>query len=71
MIYGTSKYVITKGFEALSFQDSHSSGILDQPITLTEVSHVVRVVINHKSARLDCIFVRKLKMKVSLHVKFG
>ena len=27
-----------KDFEAMSFRDSHSNGVLDQPITLAEVS---------------------------------
>ena len=44
-----------KNFEALSFQDSHSNGILDQPITLAEVSHVVKAIKNNKSAGSDGI----------------
>ena len=33
-----------KDFEARSFRDSHSNGVLDQPITLAEVSHVVKAI---------------------------
>ena len=34
-----------KDSEAMSFQDSHSNGMLDQPITLAEVSHVLCAVV--------------------------
>ena len=44
-----------KGFEAMSFRDSHSNGVLDQPITLAEVSHVVKAIRNNKSAGSDGI----------------
>ena len=44
-----------KDFEALSFQDSHSNGMLDQPITLAEVNHVVKAIKNNKSAGSDGI----------------
>ena len=44
-----------KDFEAISFQDSHSNGVLDQPITLAEVSHVVKAIKNNKSADSDRI----------------
>ena len=33
-----------KDFEAMSFRDSHSNGVLDQPITLAEVCHVVKAI---------------------------
>ena len=33
-----------KLFETLSFQDSDSNGILDQPITLAEVNYVVKAI---------------------------
>ena len=33
-----------KLFEAMSFHDSNSHGILDQPITLAEVNHVFKVI---------------------------
>ena len=36
--------------EAISFQDSDSNGILDQPITLAEVNYVVKAIKNNKSA---------------------
>ena len=39
----------------MSFQDSHSNGMLDQPITLAEVSHVVKAIKNIKSAGSDGI----------------
>ena len=44
-----------KDFEAMSFRDSHSNGVLDQPITLAEVSHVVKAIKNNKSAGSDGI----------------
>ena len=44
-----------KDFEAMSFRDSHSNGVLDQPITLAEMSHVVRAIQNDKSAGSDGI----------------
>ena len=39
-----------KDFEAMSFRDTQSNGVLDQPITLAEVSHVVKSIKNNKSA---------------------
>ena len=39
----------------MSFQDSHSNGMLDQPITLAEVSHVVKAIKSNKSAGSDAI----------------
>ena len=44
-----------KNFEAMSFRDSQSNGMLDQPITLAEVSHVVKAIKNNKSAGSDGI----------------
>ena len=44
-----------KLFESISFQDSHSSGILDQTITLAEVKYVVKAIKNNKSAGSDGI----------------
>ena len=45
-----------KDFEAMSsFLDSHSKGMLDQPVTLDEVSHVVKAIKNNKSAGSDSI----------------
>ena len=44
-----------KDFEARSFRDSHSIGVLDQLITLAEVSHVVKAIKNNKSAGSDGI----------------
>ena len=44
-----------KNFEAMSFQDPHSNGMMDQPITLAEVSHVVKAIKNNKSAGSDGI----------------
>lgn len=48
-----------KDFEAKAFQDSHSNGMLDQPITWAEVSHVAKLIKNNKSAGSDGI-VREL-----------
>ena len=42
-------------FETMSFQDSHFNGMLDQPITLVEVSHVVKATKNNKSVGSDAI----------------
>ena len=39
-----------KDFEAMSFRGSHSNGVIDQPITLAEVSHVVKAIKNNESA---------------------
>ena len=44
-----------KNFEVMSFQDPHSNGMMDQPITLAEVSHVVKDIKNNKSAGSDGI----------------
>ena len=46
-----------KDIEGMSFQNSHSNGMLDQLITLAElhVSHVVKVIKNNKSAGSDSI----------------
>ena len=56
MIHGRRKYLIQlKDFEARPFQDSHSNGVLGQPITLAEVSHVVKAIKNNKSAGSDGI----------------
>ena len=43
-----------KHFETMSFHDSHSSRMLDQTITLAEVSHVLKTTKN-KSAGSDGI----------------
>ena len=37
------------------FNDSHSNGMLDQTLTLAEVSHAVKAIKNNKSAELDGI----------------
>ena len=42
-------------FEFMSFQNPHSNRMLDQPITLAEVSHVVKAIKNNKSAGSDGI----------------
>ena len=42
-------------FEALSFLDTHSNGMLDQTITLAEVSNVVKAIKYNKSAGSDGI----------------
>ena len=39
----------------MSFQDSDSNGILDQPITLAEVHYFVKAIWNNKSAGSDGI----------------
>ena len=39
----------------MSFRDSDSNGVLDQPITLAEVIHVVKAIKNNKSAGSDSI----------------
>ena len=44
-----------KHFESMSFLDSHSNGMMDQPITLAEVSCVVKAIKNNKSAGSDGI----------------
>ena len=44
-----------KLFETMSFQDSDSNRILDQPITLAEVNYVVKAIKNNKSAGSDGI----------------
>ena len=36
-----------KNFEAMSFRDSQSNGMLDQPITLAEVRHEVKAIKNN------------------------
>ena len=59
-----------KDFEPMSFQDSHSNGVLDQPITLAEVSHVVKAIKNNKSAGSDSIIGELIKMEVSPCVKW-
>ena len=62
MIHGRRKYLIwLKIFEARSFRDSHSNGVLDQPITLAEVSHVVKAIKNNKSAGSDGIVSELIK----------
>ena len=50
-----------KLFETISFHDSHSSSILDQPITLTEANYVVKVIKNNKSAGSDGIIGESFK----------
>ena len=42
-----------KLLESKSFQDSDSSGILEQPVTLVEVDYVVKEVKNNQSAGSD------------------
>ena len=44
-----------KNLEAMSFQDPLSNRMMDQPITLAEVSHVVKAIKNNKSAGSDGI----------------
>ena len=39
----------------MPFHESHSSGILDQPIPLTEVNYVVKAIKNNKSSMSDGI----------------
>ena len=58
-----------KLFETMSHQDSYSNGILDQPITLAEVSHVVKAIKNNKSAESDGTVGELIKYGVNLHVK--
>ena len=45
----------------MSFQDSHSNGILDQPITLVEVNYVMKAIKNNKSAGSDGIISELIK----------
>ena len=45
----------------MSFQDPHSNGMLDQPITLAEVSHVIKAIKNNKSAGSDGILGELMK----------
>ena len=52
---------LVKYFEARSFRDSPSNGVLDQPITLAEVSHVVKAIKSNKSAGSDSIVVELMK----------
>ena len=47
-----------KFFEATSFQDSNFDGVLDQPITLAEVTYVVK---NDKSYASDSIVGKLIK----------
>ena len=44
-----------KLFETMSFQDSHSNGMLAQPINLAELSHAYKAIKNAKSAGSDGI----------------
>ena len=44
-----------KLFETMSFQNSDSNGILEQPITLAEVNYVVKAIKSNKSAGSDDI----------------
>ena len=39
----------------MSFQDSRFNGMLDQPVTLAGVSHVIKAIKNNKSAGSDGI----------------
>ena len=63
MIHGRRKYIpnLVKNFEARSFPDSHSNGVLDQPITLAEVSHALKAIKNNKSAGSDGIVIELIK----------
>ena len=45
----------------MSFQDSDSNGIVDQPIILAEVNHVVKAIKNNKSAGSNGIVVHLIK----------
>ena len=45
----------------MSSQDPHSNGMLDQLITLAEVSNVVKAIKNNKSAGSDCILGELIK----------
>ena len=49
-----------KNFEAMSFQDPRSKRMLDQPITMVEVRHVIKTIKNNKSAGSDGIHVGEL-----------
>ena len=53
-----------KDFEDMSFRDSHSNGMLDQRITLAEVSNVVKAIKNKKSAGSDDIIGELIKYGV-------
>ena len=44
-----------KNFASRSFQDPRSNGMLDWPITLAEVSHVIKAIKTNKSAGSDGI----------------
>ena len=59
-----------KNLEAMSFQDPHSNGILDQPITLARVSHVVKAIKNNKSAWSDDIVGESICKAVRNEVKY-
>ena len=52
-----------KLFEALPFHDSHSSGMLDRPVTLAEVNYVVKVFKNNKSPRSNGIVGELIKCR--------
>ena len=45
----------------MSFQDSDSNRILDQPITLAEVNYVAKAIKNNKSAGSDGIVGKLIK----------
>ena len=44
MIHGRRKYLIQLKICKQCLSDSRSNGVLDQPITLAEVSHVVKAI---------------------------
>ena len=43
---------LVEHFETMPFQDSYFNGTLDHPITLVEISHVVKAIKNKKSSEL-------------------
>ena len=52
---------LVKDYEAMSFRDSHSNEVLDQPLTLAEVSQLVKAIKNNKSAGSDGIVGKLIK----------
>ena len=55
MIYEGGSIQFSEYFETMHFHESHSSGILDQAIPLTEVNQVVKAIKNNKSSVSDGI----------------
>ena len=60
-MHGRRKYLIQLKVLKLSFRYSHSNGVLDQPVTLAEVSHAVKAIRNNKSAGSDGIVSELIK----------